>query len=689
MRVRLPHAAGRLVWAVVVVLLVVTHVSLRAQATLASYTVTTNGWATFGLALPQGAARSAVQLGTLPTQTDVKVRWTDGSIRFAVVSANVSKSGVYPIASASRPAGAVFSPRRPSASVALTIGGTRYVATLPGGPTNLWLAGPLVTESRAIVAPGGHPFLRVIFDVRSYADAGHRVDVTVENGLDVAAADQVTYDVAITIGGATVFQQAAVTHKYLARWRRTFTAGGLREAAVMPDLAPFIAAHALPAFAASVAGPARTIDAPRYGILGFGDLTLPMDAHGGRAELAPYPDWTAQYLVHKSPAQRAYVLRHGELAGSWGIHLKEPDGATMISIDRHPTYWLDDQRARWVENGFEGPKNGLKGMAQPGDNAHQPSLAYVPYLITGDRFFADETSYWAHACLIGTFAAKWARNGSQGLLTYNEVRGIGWALRNLGDAAAYLPDADPAKPYLASKVLTNLNELQTYATTFSSGAVKTLFPGRRPEDFGDAHLMWISLWEQSYLAWAVDHVMQHGDVTAHHNFSYAGAALRDRIVTLALGLFTNPQWPRDHMKQMPYLLAAGRWIGQPQYEGSRIEYFQTFAEMATHTFSLVDSTGAPSMLRPFEGFYGPEARLLLMIAERLGLPGATDAINALMKDTGNGTTMIADLNVRSGWAIARGNEGGIGTEHARAGGGQVTPTRQAPVKTTTRPKGHR
>ena len=46
----------------------------------------TRGWATFGLALPQGAARDAVQVGALPTQTDVKVKWPDGSIRFAVVS---------------------------------------------------------------------------------------------------------------------------------------------------------------------------------------------------------------------------------------------------------------------------------------------------------------------------------------------------------------------------------------------------------------------------------------------------------------------------------------------------------------------------------------------------------------------------------------------------------------------------
>src|SRR5688572_3301055 len=39
--------------------------------TLATYQFT-GGWATFGLALPQGAAASGVRVGSLETQTDVK-----------------------------------------------------------------------------------------------------------------------------------------------------------------------------------------------------------------------------------------------------------------------------------------------------------------------------------------------------------------------------------------------------------------------------------------------------------------------------------------------------------------------------------------------------------------------------------------------------------------------------------------
>jgi len=54
-------------------------------------------------------------------------------------------------------------------------------------------------------------------------------------------------------------------------------------------------------------------------------LGILMDSHGGREELAPYPDWAARYLVHKNATQKAYVLAHGDLSGSWPIHVREAE----------------------------------------------------------------------------------------------------------------------------------------------------------------------------------------------------------------------------------------------------------------------------------------------------------------------------------------------------------------------------
>src|SRR5439155_16538919 len=111
------------------------------------------GWATFGEVVPQGLATEALQVGSLRTQTDVKTRWSDGSVRFVVVTASIPAAGAYPISAAAAAPGS-FAPHLPAAAVTLTIGGTAYTATLPASPAaDAWLNGPLVREARSTLAP--------------------------------------------------------------------------------------------------------------------------------------------------------------------------------------------------------------------------------------------------------------------------------------------------------------------------------------------------------------------------------------------------------------------------------------------------------------------------------------------------------------------------------------------------------
>src|SRR6185503_12665251 len=200
--------------------------ALSAQTTPIATVGLTTGWATFGQAVPRGMAPSALKVGTLATQTDIKSRWADGSIKFALVTANVPASGSFPI----------------TAAAALTIGGVVYVATLPSTPsTDLWMSGPLAYEGRSVVTPAAgtaHPFLRVNFDTRIYSDGKGRVDVSVENVLDKTGATTVTYDVSIVVNGLTVYTKAAVQHYYLTRWRKTFAIGGTALSQITPDFTP-------------------------------------------------------------------------------------------------------------------------------------------------------------------------------------------------------------------------------------------------------------------------------------------------------------------------------------------------------------------------------------------------------------------------------------------------------------------
>ncbi len=309
-----------------------------------------------------------------------------------------------------------------NAVVRFKIGNEVYVAALPKElVAAAWLVGPLVSEGRVVVVPvesqdKAHPYLRVLFDLRAYKGGGKRLDVTVENTLNVDGATAVTYDVDIKAGGKTLFQRANVKHYYLARWRKVF-ALGLTESLVTPDFEPFIRARAMPRYLTRVADQNYSTAGATFDLLKRGGLAYDaMGAPGGRPELGPYPDWVATYQVHRKPHQRAYLLVNGDLAGSQPVHIREADG-TLVSIDRHPKFWLD---FRGKDNGplADRPKGDLSGAARGPlgpDMQHQPSLAYVPYLVTGDRFYADEMKFWANFNLLAV-SPFYTRNDSQGSL---------------------------------------------------------------------------------------------------------------------------------------------------------------------------------------------------------------------------------------------------------------------------------
>jgi hypothetical protein len=683
----------------------------------------TPGWATFGIVLPRGEATAALQVGELPTQTDVKSRWDDGSIKSAIVTANVPVAGHYAITAASAPAGEPFRPSQwPTAIVEFTTATGTYKAQLPTAPSfqDRWLGGPLVAEARWLDTPidttatntGTHPSLRVLFDVRSYGPSGsgqHWIDVTVENVLDHPSANSVTYDVSLTIGGAKPVVRAGVVHNYLTRWRMTFPVSPglgapLQLSTVIPDFGPFVRAGAIPNYLPTVFDGAYSTVGSQFDILKFGSLTVPMNAHSGRAELAPYPDWAAQAMVHRRPLQLDYVIKHGELAGSFATHFKERQadpntGHDWFTIDRHPNFWLDG-RADPNESGqpTSRPLNGLAGMGEPGDIAHQPSLAYLPYLITGQRYFLDELTHWANYTLIGTFQDR-AQNlrgggyvfpngvktprfpGSHGLIVFNETRGIGWGLRNIADAAFILPDAHPLKTYFAAKVENNLLWLDDYAATFNSGLLGSMFPYRRPEGRtadNYAPWAWISMWEQSYVGWAVDRARRILEMPE-------GLGFLERLAAFDLKLFTSePDFPREWAGI--YLLAVGRHSTTPlDFNTDVITYFQTMKEIFETSSTAKDdpdgdgpqepaSGGVGDFYRQFEGFYGPEHRLLVMVARGLGMPGAEEAYAYLMAHVDDsrpdgagapgGISMVKDLNARSGWAIGLGGVAPLSTDAA-------------------------
>jgi hypothetical protein len=646
---------------------VVAGVTPPTGQALATYGVTT-GSATFGLALPQGASPTGVRLGALATQTDVKTRWADGSIRFAIVSAHVPATGQYVVAAGSSASG-TLTPTWPSASVTFTIADVTWVATLPSfTAAETWLDGPVVREARALVAPrrdgADHPLLQVIYDVRSYASGGHRVDITVQNTKDIPAADRVTYDVAISIGGQSVFSRQNVAHSLFQRWRRTFTTGGLVASTVTPDFEPFHRAKALPRFLPTVQNKVYDTTGPDYDILKFGTMAPYMMTPGGRAEIGPYPFWVAQYIVHKHPSQLEVMLRHGEYAGSWPLSVTRADGSLpKLGDNVSQQYWLDGRGGSGGVNGPAVPRDftgGLRGYPpdpnRP-DNQHLPALCYVPYLITGDRFFIDQLEYVANWAMLfsypgdskglnGTLSFDRQRVGvGHGLLTVNGGRGFAWPLRELADVAAYLPDADPDKPYFVARLTDNLKWFDYYQANRLPHPLNFLLWDRGNGNLGPGYWFDMSLWQQAYLAWAIDHAIDQG-------FSTSGAVwFRDQAIKNQVLFLSSEADGYPPVYGAPYYPRVA--TRQPGGANAAINYFDTMAEVFFYNHG--DGAGYPPndtqpghrLPQPMVGYYGVEARLSLVLGVKNGVPKAREALDWLTAFGG-----AADVHARSGFAIA-------------------------------------
>lgn len=607
----------------------------------------TAGWSTFGQAVPQGWATSGLQVGSLSTQTDIKNRWPDGSIKFAIVSANIPSSGTYAVTSANLQSG-TFTPVVPTTSVTLNIGGTVYTATLPTTPSSdIWMAGPLVQEWRDSIAPLNgttpHPFLRVIFDTRVYNDGNTHVSYTVENVLNQTGATTTTYDVSIVANGATLFTRTSVEHYYLTRWRKAYDLN-FTSSTVTPDVTPFNVSKAIPPFNSVINLDSRvdTIGS-NFDILQSGAVDQIMGSHGGRAELGPLPDWTARYLVKKNVTQGQFVMVNGDLAGSWPIHVREPETGGLSGLGSEHLMSVDQEPNVWLYSGGTGIKGspmpmGEYGSGVPGpgqsplgpSNAHVPSLAFVPYLLTGDRYYAEEMAFWANHGMLAT-----SGHGAQGFLTGNEVRGFGWVLRNMAEAAAYYPDASPVKAYLAEKVVNNLNWLDSFAKGLQTPSnplwiVYAWTRYDRPE--GPEYF---THWENNYLAYGIDRTVKLGFATDN--------AYRDAANDLQLRFFTSePDYPR--FEGAPYAIPYGT------LSGSTVTFFTTMAQFK------------PSALanhRDFAGYYGPEARLSIMEARERGGAGAQAAYDYLWPFLGagtsycstNGSNNVPFLACRAGFAL--------------------------------------
>jgi len=536
-------------------------------------------------------------------QLDVKATHADGSVRHAIVSGilpalaagatqklDLAKSSASEAGNAT-PQGLLAAGL--NSTVTLTIDNVKYTASLAdaltsGTPTK-WLSGSVATEWFANAplktASGAvHPVLTARFGVRWYPGLNKqaRVEVVVENAKTFTAAHQYTYDVNVDVGGQAAYTKTGLTQYHHSRWHQYFwwNTGSQPAINIQHNAAYLMASKAVSNYDQSVvipedilAGAAAALTPDNTGPMKIGTVISYMGMTGARGDIGPLPNWSVNYLLSMDKRAKAQMLANADGSGSWSMHLRDENTSYPLRTDNDAYRNLTLHPNASGSGPMPVPRCAdAHGCDTPyaEDIAHEPSLAYLPYLVTGDFYYLEEMQFWAVLNPLGTAPSN--HGYGQGLLRWLQIRGQAWALRTLGEVAYITPDSDPMKAYFTKQLDNNLN---FYSQTYVTGNPNKLgmYDGSGE---GAAEAVTTSPWQDDYLTWAFGYLSDLG-------FTKALPILQWKA-KFAVGRMTDPGF--CWVMGAPYSMATTR--------DSNGKIFNTFDELYRATYggdSVPDDLG--------------------------------------------------------------------------------------------------
>ena len=525
--------------------------------------------ATFGAVfakgdIPEGFTPAASDASghSIPLKVDVKARNADGSLRHAVLTAifpHLAKGATDEVAlhleskQENAPTERCELPANLDASVVLSSNGQTLTTSLrklvDHQRPDMWLSGALVCEAW-FVGPLNDstgkpdPHLTARFGLRSYgANRPVRIEIDIENTTTwVPSPHTAFYDAEIDVGGRSVWSKAGMSQPAHTRWRKVFWWNGVADVYVTQDLAYLKKARVIPNYdvgaklsESELSARYRKFEESPRDPLETGIVTRPMPMTGGRPDLGILPEWAVDYLLSMDKDAYEMTIVSGDLSGSYASHYRNEKTGRPAKSEEFPNISTHSNYVGRPGNLPLPDSGGYKTNVIP-QSAHEPSLAFVPYLVTGERYYLEELEFWSQWNSWGT-APKNHGFGSN-LVTWDEIRGIGWSLRTLAQAAYIVPDSDPMKSVLQRELKANFDELdRTYTNNASASVLHIMMRNPPPEVIPNpapVHLYEYSPWMDDYLTASVGYAVGLG-------FEYARPFARWKA-EFPVQRMINPQW---------------------------------------------------------------------------------------------------------------------------------------------------
>jgi len=237
------------------------------------------------------------------------------------------------------------------------------------------------------------------------------------------------YTATITKGDATLAVISAPKHYWHSRWRWQSTPRPVTAA-----VADLIASGLLPRYDKTVAGSYTPAATPRT-------YTVPMDlagiyaympTTGERDDIGLVTEAQAEFLCTGTAVSLASLRAQLEGSGTLPWHFRDERTGGPFDVNAYP------KATMYSPNGAS-PYIAQTNTGITLDPAHEPSLAYLPFLLTGDPYALEELQF---AATFNIVTSPYASRGSWNLGF--AVRAHAWSLRTLACTATSTPDAVPS-----------------------------------------------------------------------------------------------------------------------------------------------------------------------------------------------------------------------------------------------------
>lgn len=270
-----------------------------------------------------------------------------------------------------------------------------------------------------------------------------------------------------------------------------------------------------------------------------------MGTTGERNDIGLVTGWQAAYIHSGTSAHLLSVMQTAEASAAFPWHFRDRGTLAPLDLEAFPT--------AGYQFGYN-PRILLAGTGKTCDNAHQPALSHIAYLLTNDLFHLEEHQFAnVHSLLDRPGAYRF-----NPLYGYGQPRAEGWWLRTLSTLVKSMPASRVPRGLLPkaywTRMLDRLANWQIAKFVNDPWWVRQAYRTTDSQDNGTDPTYIIAPWQDCFRVSALGYALHMGFEQFRTSFNWQIKGVIDRTSA-------DSGWGRNY--PAPYRVLLREGVGSP------------------------------------------------------------------------------------------------------------------------------